>query len=243
MEVGGLLGPMLGGIGFMYFTQSKEIWSEYWWRAIDFRRIELTWYLIILLFVPALFAVAVLLDIASSGNAALVLMSERVAPFLSAPSTIVPFLLGAFIYGPLPEELGWRGYALEQLQSRWNALISSLVLGAIWALWHLPLFFIRDTLFYGHGPWSPWFWEFMVQIIPLAIAFTWIFNNTRRSTLAAIIFHFIANVTADFANVTAGTNFYSTLLWIMAAVGLLILWDAGTLTRTFVVSQPPLRHR
>ncbi len=166
----------------------------------------------------------------------MILVSERAALFLSAPWTLVPFLFGAFIYGPLPEELGWRGYALDQLQRRWNAVTSSLVLGTIWALWHLPLFFIRDTLFYSHGAWSPWFWEFTAQIIPLAVLFTWIFNNTRRSTLAAIIFHFMANVTADFANVTTGTNFYSTLLWITAAMVVLVLWDARTLTRTFVLN-------
>jgi len=120
-----------------------------------------------------------------------------VTPFLSAPSTIVPFLLGVFIYGPFPEELGWRGYALDRLQARWNALVSTLILGAIWALWHLPLFFIKDTLFYSQGAWSPWFWLFVVGVIPTAVIYTWIFNNTRRSTLAAILFHFMSNVTYE----------------------------------------------
>ncbi len=243
LEILGLLGPMLGGIGFTYFTQSKERWLEYWVRIIDLKRIEPKWYLTIFLFIPALFTIAVLLDVASSGNAALVLIGERVAPFLAAPLTLVPFLLSVFIYGPLPEELGWRGYALDQLQDRWNALVSSLVLGAIWALWHLPLFFIRDTLFYSHGAWSPWFWEFMAEVIPFAVVFTWIFNNTRRSTLAAILFHFMANLTPDLANVTAGTNFYSMLLWIVAALVVLTLWDAGTLMRTFVATQPPFKSR
>jgi membrane protease YdiL (CAAX protease family) len=134
-----------------------------------------------------------------------------------------------FIYGPIPEELGWRGYALSRLQARWNALVSSLILGAIWALWHLPLFFIKDTLFYRHGAWSPWFWQFMTTVIPLSIIFTWIFNNTRRSTLAAILFHFMTNVTPELANVTAGTNFYATLLWICAAIAVVALSGAGTL--------------
>ncbi len=230
LEVLGLLGPMLGGIGFTYFTQSKESWREYWSRIIDPKRVRPKWYLIIFLFVPGLFAVAVLLDVASSGSAALVLIRERVAPFLSAPSTIVPFVLGVFIYGPFPEELGWRGYALDQLQARWNALVSSLILGAVWTLWHVPLFFIKDTLFYSHGAWSPWFWQFMMEVIPFAVIFTWIFNNTRRSTLAAILFHFMANFTPDLTNVTAGTNFYSALLWIIAAIAVVALWGAGTLT-------------
>ena len=229
LEVLGLLGPMVGGIGFTYFTQSKESWLEYWSRIIDPKRIRAKWYLIIFLFVPGLMAVAVLLDVASGGSAVL-LISEKVTPFLSAPSTIVPFLLGVFIYGPFPEELGWRGYALDRLQARWNALVSSLTLGAIWALWHLPLFFIKDTLFYSQGVWSPWFWLFVAGVVPTAVTYTWIFNNTRRSTLAAILFHFMSNVTYELANATAGTNVYATLLWIIAAIAVVALWGAGTLS-------------
>lgn len=220
---------MVGGISFTYFTQSKESWLEYWSRIIDPKRIRAKWYLIIFLFVPGLMAVAVLLDVASGGSAVL-LISEKVTPFLSAPSTIVPFLLGVFIYGPFPEELGWRGYALDRLQARWNALVSSLTLGAIWALWHLPLFFIKDTLFYSQGVWSPWFWLFVAGVVPTAVTYTWIFNNTRRSTLAAILFHFMSNVTYELANATAGTNVYATLLWIIAAIAVVALWGAGTLS-------------
>ena len=236
LEVLGLLGPMLGGISFAYLALTKESWREYWSRIIDLKRIRPKWYLVIFLFVPSLFAVAALLDVAS-GSATLVLIEERLTPFLLAPSTILPFLLGVFIYGPIPEELGWRGYALNRLQARWNALVSSLILGAIWALWHLPLFFIKDTLFYRHGAWSPWFWQFIATVIPLSIIFTWIFNNTRRSTLAAILFHFMANVTPELANVTAGTNFYATLLWICAAIAVVALSGAGTLMGR------QLRHR
>lgn len=228
LEVLGLLGPMVGGISFTYFTQSKECWLEYWSRIIDPKRIRSNWYLIIFLLVPGLYTVAMLLDVASGAP---LLVNERLMPYLSAPLTIVPFLLRVFIYGPVPEELGWRGYALDRLQARWNALVSSLILGAIWALWHVPLFFIKDTLFYNQGIWSPWFWLFVVEVIPTAVIYTWIFNNTRRSTLAAILFHFVSNVTAELGNVTDRTNFYQTLLWIIAAIAVVRLWGADTLTR------------
>jgi membrane protease YdiL (CAAX protease family) len=225
----GLLGPMLGGIGFAYLTQSKESWLEYWSRIVDAKRILPKWYLVIFLFVPGLMAVAVLLDVASGSSVAVVLIREKIATFLSAPSTIVA--LAPAVFSPFPEELGWRGYALDRLQTRWNALVSSLILGAIWSLWHLPLFFIKDTYHYDQGIWSPWFWLFMMGIIPTAVIFTWIFNNTRRSTLAAILFHLMANLTYAVADLTARTNFYSTLLWFIAAIAVIALWGAGTLTR------------
>ncbi len=227
----GLLGPMLGGIVFTYLTQDKDTRREYWSRIVDLNRIPAKWYLVIFLLVPVLMAIAVLLDVALGGNVAPVQLGKRVTPFLSAPLTFVPFLLRVFAQGPFPEELGWRGYALDRLQVRWNALVSSLILGVIWALWHLPLFFIKDMLHSVHGIGSPWFCQFMVGIIPMAVILTWIFNNTHRSTLAAILFHFMANLTYELANVTPGTNLYSTLLWIIAAIAVVALWGTGTLTR------------
>jgi CAAX protease family protein len=222
---------MVGGISLTYLTQGKEGRHEYWSRIVDPKRIRAKWYLVIFLFVPALMAVAALLDFATGGSGTLAQIEERVAPFLAAPLTIVPFALGVFVQGPLPEELGWRGYVLDRLQSRWTALVSSLILGTIWALWHLPLFFIKDMIHFTHGVWSAWFWQFMVGVVPMAVILTWIFNNTRRSTLAAILFHFMANLTYGLANVTAGTNFYSTLLWIIAAIAVVALWGPGTLVR------------
>jgi uncharacterized protein len=227
----GLLGPMIGGIGFTYLTQGKENQREYWLRIVDPKRIPAKWYWVIFLFVPVLMTIAVLLDVALGGNATLVRLENRVTPFLSAPLTMVPFLLRVLVQGPFPEELGWRGYVLDRMQTRWNALVSSLILGVIWTLWHLPLFFFKDMLHSVHGIGSPWFWQFMVGIIPMSVILTWIFNNTRRSTLAAILFHFMANLTYELTNVTTGTNFYSTLLWIIAAIAVFALWGGGKLTR------------
>lgn len=225
----GLFGPMLGGIGFTYVTQDRESWREYWSRVIDPKRIPAKWFLVIFLFAPCLMASAVLIDIALDGTLTLAQIGNRAAPFFSAPLTVVPFLLRVFIYGPFPEELGWRGYVLDRLQARWSALASSLILGTIWAMWHLPLFFIRDmNPHYSHGAWSLWFWLFMVEVIATAVIYTWIFNNTHRSTLAAIIFHFMGNVTAELTNVTAGTNFYSTVLWITVAIAIVVFRGAGT---------------
>ncbi len=227
----GLLGPMLGGIGFSYFAEDTEYWREYWSRITDVRRVRGKWYLAVVFLVPLLMTIAVLLDAASEGNIPLAQIGKRLRPFVSAPRAIAPFALSVFFNGPLPEELSWRGYALDQLQARWNALASSLILGAIWALWHFPLFLIKGTYHQSQGVWSPGFWLFMLGVIPLAVIFTWIFNNTRRSTLGAILFHFVANISYELANVTARTNLYSTLLSLAAAAAVVAFWGPRTLTR------------
>ncbi len=221
----GLLGPMLGGIGFAYLMRDRDYWRDYWLRIVDPGRLPARWWLVIFLFVPVLMAVAVLLDAASSGNAALELIRQRVTPFLLTPSIILPSALGVLINGPFPEELGWRGYALDQLQARWSASVSSLILGVIWAIWHLPLFFMKGMVHAAQGP--AWFVLFVVGVIALAVILTWIFNNTRRSTLGAIVFHFMANVSYGIANVSDETNLYATLLWLVAAAAVVAHWRAG----------------
>ncbi len=226
----GLLGPMLSGIAFTYLTQDRAGRREYWARIVDLRRIPIRWYLTIFLLMPLPIAISLVLDVGAVR--ALAHVEAAVSPLLAAPLTIAPFLVGTFFYGPVPEELGWRGYALDRLQARWNALVSSLILGAIWALWHLPLFYVKDAdPHYTQGPWSPWFWMFMAQVVATAVIFTWVFNNTRRSTLAAILVHFIVNLAAGLAGLTVRANVYCTVLWVVAAIAVVAIWGPATLTR------------
>ncbi len=109
--------------------------------------------------------------------------------------------------------------------------MSSLVLGVVWALWHLPLFVMPGMLHAEHGIGSAWFWLFMLTVVPSAVIYTWIFNNTRRSTLAAILFHFMSNLAYGVGNVTDRTNLYATLLWIGAGIAVVAFGGALTLGR------------
>ena len=116
-----------------------------------------------------------------------------------------------------------------RLQARWSALTSSLILGVLWALYHLPLFFMPGSFHQSQGAGSAWFWLFMVQVVGMAVVMSWIFNNTRGSTLGAILFHFTVNFAFTIGNVTAGTNLHATLLWVMSAGAVVTLRkDWGT---------------
>ncbi|MFV9645418.1 MAG: type II CAAX prenyl endopeptidase Rce1 family protein [Desulfobacterales bacterium] len=221
---------MVTGITFTYLTQDKEGKRDYWTRIIDFRRISGRWYLIIFLFVPILTSLAVILDILSGGSGAT--LGEVATNFLSQPLSIIPSLLFASLI-PFIEELGWRGYALDRLQSKRNALVSSLILGIVWSLWHLPLFFIKDTYQYDLGFGSPAFWLFIIGIVPLSFSFTWIYNNTHRSTLAVILFHAMVNFTGELIAITERADTYSIMLWFIAAVAIIIIWGSKTFTRAY----------
>jgi len=129
-----------------------------------------------------------------------------------SPAMVIPVFLLIYFTNALPEEYGWRGYALEPLQRRTNPLYASLILGAIWALWHLPLFFMEGTT-QAAIP----MYQYFLQTIVLAILYTWLYNNTGGSVLIAVIFHAVANTSA------AVVPFWTTELGRWINFGLLLL--------------------
>jgi membrane protease YdiL (CAAX protease family) len=131
---------------------------------------------------------------------------------------------------PFIEELGWRGYVLDRLQEKYGALASSLVLGVVWSFWHLPTFFFRDSYQAGLGIGTPAFWWFFAGIVPLTFVFTWIYNNTNRSTLAVILFHSMVNFTGELFALTERADTFSIALWFVAAIGIVAIWGAKTLS-------------
>jgi membrane protease YdiL (CAAX protease family) len=97
------------------------------------------------------------------------------------------FLVGVFSNG---EEIGWRGYALPRLQARHGALIASLIIGVVWAFWHVPKFLtVGSAQDYS-------FWVFLLNSIAFAVLYTWVYNNTKSSLLLVTLFHAAIN-TAD----------------------------------------------
>lgn len=102
-------------------------------------------------------------------------------------NAIILFLL-TLIPGPISEEAGWRGFALEKLLLKYNGLLSGIILGLIWGLWHLPLFFITGSPQYDLS-----FLYFMLQIISITIFHTWLYINSRKSLLLMVILHWSMN--------------------------------------------------
>lgn len=222
------LGPAVAAITLVYLTQDREGRRDYWRRMIDFRRIPRQWYAAIILLVPAQTALAAWLDWLLGGTG---LKLELAARFLEQPLLILPYALFYLLFGPLPEEIGWRGYALDRLQIKRSALAASLILGAAWASWHVPQFFVPGTYQYGLGFGTPSFWIFMTGGTTVsAIFYTWFYNNTGRSTLSAILFHFMQNFTGELFELSGRAEFYNFILTIAAAILIVLIWGPKTLT-------------
>ena len=222
------VGPMVTGIIFTYLTRDKEGRRDYWKRIVSFKRIPARWFLVVFIFVPILNGLAALIDLLTGGSGTT--WGEAALNFLTNPSSIILSVLFATLF-PFIEELGWRGYVLDRLQEKYSALVSSLILGTVWSLWHLPTFFIRDSYQAGLGIGTPEFWLFFAGIIPLTFAFTWIYNNTGRSTLAVILFHSMVNFTGELIALSERADNLSIALWFVVAIGITILWSIKTPAR------------
>lgn len=224
----GVMGPMVTGIAFTYLTRDKEGRRDYWKRVIDFKRIGAKWYLVIFLFVPAMHLLSALLDVIFGGGGTT--WGEAILGAVSNPLSIIASILFASLI-PFIEELGWRGYVLDRLQEKQSALVSSLILGVVWSVWHLPMFFIEGSYQAGLGIGTLEFWLFFLSIVPLTVVFTWIYNNTNRSTLAVILFHAMVNFTGELILLSKNADTIYSLLWFVVAIGITAIWGAKTLTR------------
>lgn len=133
--------------------------------------------------------VALLLPPAIVGGALAVAVATGTTPtFPWAGQPIV--LLIAFVWifvlgGPIQEEFGWRGYLLDPLQERLTPLGGGLAVGLVWAVWHLPLFYIPSETIYYDNP----FLGFAVSITLLSVLMTWVYNSTNGSLLPALLMH------------------------------------------------------
>ncbi len=122
------------------------------------------------------------------------------SPIAPEKTIAFPLLMSFFISlitGAMGEELGWRGFLLARLQLRFNALSSSLIVGVIWVLWHLPLWFLP-----GYGWEMVPYWAFILSAISASILFTWVLKNTGGSLVMASIIHLMMNFGMSLVGIT-----------------------------------------
>ena len=185
----GGFGPSIAAILLLSLRSDPQTRRDFWRRVIDFSRIRPLWYLLIFLMIPLVTVAAYGFDILLGGGP----YSFPIAAMLAQPAVLIGTLILSIVAGPLSEELGWRGYALDRLQTRLAPLPAALLLGLLWWAWHLPLFFIRGTSHNTWGLFSPLSLLFLLNVLTLSVFISWAYNHNRLSTLAAILIHFVFN--------------------------------------------------
>lgn len=135
------------------------------------------------------------------------------------------FVLVYLVVGPLSEEPGWRGYLLPRLRVRLTPLQVGLFFGPLWAIWHLPLFFIHGTYQYQQGIVSLGGAMFLISTMGLTVAISFAFEKLGGLP-AAIIVHFTANTLPAVLGLTTEAN----VVWdaagkvLLATVLLIFVW-------------------
>jgi membrane protease YdiL (CAAX protease family) len=110
--------------------------------------------------------------------------------------SVVPMILMLTVFAGMGEEFGWRGFAMPRLQARYSALVSSLIIGALWGLWHIPLFLVEGTTQFDwrlDAGLIPAVLMYTVFVTAWSVQYTWVFNNTKGSVLLAAVFHGAGN--------------------------------------------------
>ena len=183
LGIAGLLGPILSGFIMTAVTEGGA-GIRRWLRRIVRWRVGFQWYLFALIGLPV---VMVLGTIVRPGalESFQTLAPLSVLPYLSA------FVFMVLIGGPLFEEPGWSGFAQPRLQRLHGPLVGGLILGSLWALWHLPGFLIPSQDLTDIPPRGTVvdFVVFALALIGLRLVMQWVFNHTKGSVLMAILVH------------------------------------------------------
>lgn len=145
-------------------------------------------------------------------------------PPLSLLSVCIFFI--AYFIGAVGEEIGWSGYIITPMQNKYGALRASIIVGIIWAAWHI----IPWSQAHQNTTWI--FWQ-SVGTVFLRIIMVWIFNNTGKSVFAMILFHTMLNI-SPYLIPKYGAHynpFIFCMLLMIVVIMIVWLWDAKTLTR------------
>ncbi|MCP4898017.1 MAG: CPBP family intramembrane metalloprotease [bacterium] len=230
----GAWGPLVAALAVTTIAEGRSGLLDLWRRVSRFR-LGVPWYLVALALFPLLIG----------GALGIAILSGEPAPELPAlerPWELpIAFLFILVLGGPLQEELGWRAVLQERLQERWDAFAASLMVGFTWGLWHLPLFFLPREEFYYNRP----VWGLILTTMLISVLFAWLYNNTRKSVWAVLLFHTSFNwshyVFPSLGSDVAGLSLFCLQALMLVAV--VYAYGPRTLTRSSKMPGPtPIPH-
>ena len=204
--------PSLLGIALTALVSGKNGLKELFGR-LGRAHAPLIWYAVVLLLIPAL-------RLAAAGIPALLGLATITVAFSGV--TVLSGLGAALL-----EELGWRGFALPRMQARRPAFTASLLLGALWGAWHLPLRIAQGVPLTAAGLAA--FFFSVLLITAWAVLFTWVYNNTNGSLFLMVVLHAVADIAVS--AIQPGN-------WIGSALWLILTWATVALV---VVRAGPAR--
>lgn len=215
----GLVAPFLIALWMTLTSGSTELKQDFASRLFNLRLIRPVSFIPMLLLMPAMVLISILISLLFGQSAD----QLRFAEGFSFSAGMIPVLL-ILILAASFEELGWRSYAIDSLNAKFNYFTATLIFAALWGLWHLPLFFvngyyqneiIKENFIFGLN--------FMISTIPMAFIIGWLCRLNRGSIVVAILFHFFINLCQEALQMTQTTKCIETVVLLFIAAGLVML--------------------
>lgn len=198
--VAGGMGVLLGGMVMSRLREGGAGLRDLARRILDPRGVGRRWWAVVLWFFPALTLLAGAVTGAIGGGEPPLDLAGAVAR-VADPAALGGLIAFTLVLGPLPEEVGWRGYLLDRLQKRWKALSAAVVVGLLNWVWHFPLFLLPGYFeAFNALPSTPL--HLALVVLPAGVLYAWVYNNTGRSVLAVILFHFTGNFSGELLGIS-----------------------------------------
>lgn len=213
----GLMTPFLISLFMIFRSKNADLKKDFVNRLISLRLIQPKVLPLFILIMPLSVLASIFISLLFGGS-----MSQfQLAEGFSFSTGFVPVLLLLLLAASF-EELGWRGYAFDSLQSRHTYFKASLIFSVLWSLWHFPLIFVNNSYQYEIFHESIWYGvNFFVSIIPLGMIISWICIKNGKSIIAAIVFHFIVNMSQEILDISQTTKIIETGVLIVVAAAII----------------------
>lgn len=208
--------PLLAAAILVYKEQKSKGVKALLLQSFDFKKVKnKKWYLPVILLMPAVTLIGY----------GYVKMNGTFRPQPAFPvfSVIIFFVL--FFIGAIGEELGWSGYIINPLQNRYGAFKASIIVGLVWAVWHIIPYYQAHQ----NTVWIMWQ---CIGTVFLRTIMVWLFNNTGKSVFAMVLFHAMINI-SPYLIPNYGTHydpFIVAVLLIITATVVTCLWGTKTLS-------------
>lgn len=219
----GAISPGLVAISLTAITKgSKGVKSLI--SKISFKGTKVIWYIFSVTFIAFIKGLAALIFF---------LLYNSWPPFGTTPWYVMLVAIGASMWAQAGEEIGWRGYALPLMSKKIGLAMSGIVLGIIWASWHLPLFYIAAADTFNQS-----FPVYLLQVTGLSVIMAWLFWKVNGNLLPLMVFHAAINNTKDIvpsaskASASPFTFNASPIGWItLALIWVVAFYAIYTMTR------------
>ena len=213
----GMMVPFLVSLFMIFTSKNSDLKKDFINRLINLRLIRPKVLLAFFIIMPLTVLVSIFLSLPFGGSTSQFQFAEG----YSFSSGFVPAFLTLLLAATF-EELGWRGYAFDSLQSRYTFFTASLIFGILWSLWHFPLIFVKDMYQYEIFHENIWYAvNFFVGVIPMGVIISWICIKNGKSVLAAILIHVSINFLQEALQMTQFAKCIETV--VITAVAAIIL--------------------